>query len=67
MGWGNDKAVVVVKTVAGMLDDRNGILLTSLTDNGVPVGLDDGYDLVKPPTPDGFVNWVDALFEHKHG
>ena len=33
-------AQVVVKTVAGMLNDRGGTLLIGVTDNGEPVGLE---------------------------
>ena len=39
---------VVVKTVAGMLNDRGGTLLIGVTDNGEPVGLDDDYAQVTP-------------------
>ncbi|MXV87480.1 MAG: HsdR family type I site-specific deoxyribonuclease [Acidimicrobiales bacterium] len=58
---------VIVKTVAGMLNDHGGTLLIGVTDGGDPVGLDDDYALVKPPNADGFVNWLDTLFENSLG
>ena len=64
-----DKTIeqVVVKTVAGMLNDRGGTLLIGVTDNGEPVGLHDDYAQVKPPNADGYVNWLDTLFENTIG
>ena len=56
---------VVVKTVAGLLNDRGGTLLIGVTDGREPVGLDD--DNVKPPNADGYVNWLDTLFENNLG
>ena len=58
---------VIVKTVAGMLNDRGGTLLIGVTDNREPVGLDDDYAQVKPPNADGYVNWLDTLFENHLG
>ncbi|MCY3609600.1 MAG: HsdR family type I site-specific deoxyribonuclease [Acidimicrobiaceae bacterium] len=58
---------VIVKTVAGMLNDHGGTLLIGVTDDGEPVGLDDDYALVKPPNADGLVNWLDTLFENSLG
>ena len=58
---------VVVKTVAGMLNDRGGTLLIGVTDNGEPVGLEDDYAQVNPPNADVYVNWLDTLFEHNLG
>ena len=49
---------VVVKTVAGMLNDHGGTLLIGVTDDGEPVGLEADYALVKPPNADGLVNWL---------
>ncbi len=57
----------VVKTVAGMLNDRGGTLLIGVTDNGEPVGLDDDYAQVTPPNADAYVNWLDTLFENNLG
>ena len=54
---------VIVKTVAGLLNDRGGTLLIGVTDNREPVGLDNDYTQVKPPNADGYVNWLDTLFE----
>ena len=64
-----DKTIeqVVVKTVNGMLNDRGGTLLIGVTDGGEPVGLDDDYAQVKPPNADGYVNWLDTLFENNLG
>ena len=58
---------VVIKTVAGMLNDRGGTLLIGVTDGGEPVGLADDYAQVKPPNADGYVNWLDTLFENNLG
>ena len=58
---------VIVKTVAGLLNDRGGTLLIGVTDSREPVGLDDDYAQVKPPSADGYVNWLDTLFEHNLG
>ena len=58
---------VVVKTVAGMLNDRGGTLLIGVTDNGEPVGLENDYAQVNPPNADAYVNWLDTLFEHNLG
>ena len=58
---------VVVKTVAGLLNDRGGTLLIGVTNSREPVGLDDDYAQVKPPNADGYVNWLDTLFENNLG
>ena len=58
---------VVVKTVAGLLNDRGGTLLIGVTDNREPVGLANDYAHVKPPNADGYVNWLDTLFENNLG
>ena len=58
---------VIVKTVAGMLNDHGGTLLIGVTDDGDPVGLHDDYAQVKPPNADGFVNWLDTLFDNRLG
>ena len=63
----NTMEQVIVKTVAGMLNDRGGTLLIGVTDDGEPVGLDDDYAQVKPPNADGYVNWLDTLFENHLG
>ena len=57
----------IVKTVAGLLNDRGGTLLIGATDGGEPVGLDDDYTQVEPRNADGYVNWLDTLFEHNLG
>ena len=57
----------IVKTVAGMLNDHGGTLLIGVTDDGEPVGLDNDYALVRPPNADGFVNWLDTLFDNNLG
>ena len=58
---------VAVMTVAGLLNDRGGTLLIGVTDSREPVGLDDDYAQVKPPNADGYVNWLDTLFENNLG
>ena len=55
------------QTVAGLLNDRGGTLLIGVTDSREPVGLDDDYAHVKPPNADGYVNWLDTLFENHLG
>ena len=44
-----------------------GTLLIGVTDSREPVGLDDDYAHVKPPNADGYVNWLDTLFENHLG
>ncbi|WP_420625598.1 HsdR family type I site-specific deoxyribonuclease [Candidatus Poriferisodalis sp.] len=63
----NTMEQVIVKTVAGMLNDRGGSLLIGVTDNREPVGLDNDYAQVKPANADGYVNWLDTLFETSLG
>ena len=58
---------VVVKTVAGMLNDQGGTLLIGVTDDGTLVGLNDDYAQVKPANADGYINWLDTLFENSIG
>ena len=58
---------VVVKTVAGMLNDQGGTLLIGVADDGTPVGLNDDYAQVKPTNADGYINWLDTLFENSIG
>ena len=50
-----------------MLNDRGGTLLIGVTDSGEPVGLDDDYTQVRPSNADGYVNWLDTLFENNLG
>ena len=58
---------VAVKTVAGMLNDQGGTLLIGVADDGTPVGLDDDYAQVRPTNADGYINWLDTLFENTIG
>ena len=58
---------VIVKSVAGMLNDRGGTLLIGVTDNREPIGLDDDYAQVNPHNADGYVNWLDTLFDNTLG
>ena len=58
---------VLVKTVAGMLNDRGGTLLIGVTDDRQPVGLHDDYAQVIPSNADGYINWLDTLFENSLG
>ncbi|MBA3328464.1 MAG: DUF3387 domain-containing protein, partial [Solirubrobacterales bacterium] len=48
----------IVKTVAGLLNTEGGTLLIGVDDAGRVLGLDSDLSLVKPPSPDGFVNWL---------
>jgi len=48
----------VVKTVAGLLNTEGGTLLIGVDDAGRILGLDNDLKLVKPPSPDGLVNWL---------
>ena len=36
-------------------------------DDNYPVGLEHDLALIKPPTPDGFVNWMDTMLENRFG
>ena len=38
-----------------------------MADDGAPVGLDDDYAQVKPANADGYINWLDTLFEKSIG
>ena len=58
---------VVVKTIAGMLNDQGGTLLIGVADDGTPVGLNDDYAQVKPTNADAYINWLDSLFENSLG
>jgi len=48
----------VVKTVAGFLNGDGGTLFIGVNDQRQPIGLDHDTAVVKPPNPDGFVNWL---------
>jgi type I restriction enzyme R subunit len=60
-----DKAMelIVVKTIAGLLNDRGGTLLIGVTDERKAVGLETDFAQVTPSNADGYVNWLDTLFE----
>lgn len=57
---GKDKRMedAVVKTVAGFLNTEGGTLLIGVDDARKPIGLSHDLLLVKPPNPDGLVNWL---------
>ena len=57
----------VVKTIAGMLNATGGTVLIGVTGGGEVVGLEDDYATVQPPDADGFVAWLNALFETRLG
>ena len=48
----------VVKTVAGFLNTDGGTLFIGVDDAGRPRGLAPDSTVVKPPSADGFVNWL---------
>ena len=48
----------VVKTVAGFLNTDGGTLFIGVDDARTPIGLDHDAAVVKPPTVDGFENWL---------
>ncbi len=48
----------VVKTIAGFLNGAGGTLLIGVADDRQPIGLSHDLPLVKPSSPDGFVNWL---------
>ena len=48
----------VVKTIAGFLNTDGGTLFIGIGDDGQIVGLAHDLPLVKPTSPDGFVNWL---------
>jgi len=58
---------VIAKTVAGFLNTSGGTLLIGVDDGGKLVGLERDLELVKPPTLDGFVNWLDTMLHNKLG
>jgi predicted HTH transcriptional regulator len=59
--------LIIVKTVAGFLNAAGGTLLIGVNDQGKPVGLQQDYPFVKPQNADGFVNWLDTLFDNHLG
>jgi len=48
----------VVKTIAGFLNTDGGTLFIGVDDRRTPIGLAHDTVLVKPPSPDGLVNWL---------
>ena len=58
---------VIAKTVAGFLNGQGGTLLIGVNDDGHPIGLDQDFQLVKPKNHDGYVNWLDTMFENALG
>ena len=48
----------VVKTIAGFLNTDGGTLLIGVDDSRRPIGLAHDTAVVKPPSVDGFVNWL---------
>jgi type I restriction enzyme R subunit len=58
---------IVAKTVAGFANANGGTLLVGVHDDNYPVGLEPDLTLIKPPTPDGFVNWMDTMLENRFG
>jgi predicted HTH transcriptional regulator len=59
--------LIIVKTVAGFLNAAGGTLLNGVNDQGDAVGLQADYPFVKPQNADGFVNWLDTLFDNHLG
>ena len=58
---------IVAKTVAGFANANGGTLLVGVHDDNYPVGLEHDLALIKPPTPDGYVNWMDTMLENRFG
>lgn len=58
---------VIVKSVAGFLNNRGGTLLIGVGDDGEPVDLDKDLETVKPTGTDGYENWLTTLLEHSIG
>jgi type I restriction enzyme, R subunit len=48
----------IVKTIAGFLNADGGTLFIGVGDQGQAIGLAFDLQLVKPPSPDGLVNWL---------
>jgi type I restriction enzyme, R subunit len=48
----------VVKTIAAFLNADGGTLFIGVADDRTPIGLAHDCAVVKPPTADGFVNWL---------
>ena len=58
---------IVAKTVAGFANALGGTLLIGVHDDNYAVGLVDDLALVKPPNMDGYVNWLDTMFDNQFG
>ena len=58
---------VIAKTVAGFANASGGTLLVGVHDEGHTVGLEPDFALVKPPTADGYVNWMDTMLQNRFG
>lgn len=58
---------IIGKTVSGLANASGGTLLIGVHDDNYPVGLGADLELVKPPTTDGYVNWLDSMLETRFG
>lgn len=64
-----DKAIEleVIKTVAGFLNTRGGILLIGVADDGQVLGLDQDYKATQRADRDGYENWLTSIVEASMG
>jgi predicted HTH transcriptional regulator len=58
---------IVAKTVAGFANALGGTLLIGVHNQQYPRGLREDFGLVKPADMDGYVNWLDTMFENQFG
>jgi len=60
--------LVIVKSTAGMLNAKGGVLLIGVDDKGVPIGLEKDYGtLSKRPNRDGYEQFLINLFSTAFG
>jgi len=58
---------VIVKTIAGFMNGKGGILLIGVNDEGATLGLDEDYKTLKKPSPDGFELHLTNLIHNEIG
>ncbi|QII12556.1 putative divergent AAA domain family [Candidatus Kuenenia stuttgartiensis] len=58
---------VIVKTIAGFMNNRGGTLLIGIDDEGQPVGLEKDYTTLKRKDSDGYEQFIMGLVSSKVG
>lgn len=53
--------LVIVKTIAGFMNNKGGTLLIGLDDEGVPLGLEQDYNTLKKKNRDGYEQFIIGL------